>query len=361
VGEPGSSAPVPESTLDATVVVPTFEAQATLMRALRSALTQSMPNLEVIVVDDASTDGSWNVIELMAFQDARVRPVRNTTNQGKSFGMNKAIAMARGRWLAVLDADDWYHPERLAALIGIGERWGADMVADNQFLFDAIANQTVGTAWSPSEGEWELSFEGFLDGSNAFESFNLGMLKPIIRTDFLQTKGLGYNERARDGHDFLHLLEFYLAGGRTVIKDSPYYYYTQPFGALSHQWSHPARKRYDFQTLQSISECLASAAADRLTPSQASSLDRRNAELLLLEQYHRLKESLAERNFPEALQRVAGHPEVLAFGASRVGRRLFKPAGVSSVERIAERSRSRGTDQNSQKRGVMESARARRH
>ena len=237
-------------------------------------------------------------------------------------------------------ADDWYHPDRLAALIATAEHRGADMAADNQFLFDAMAGSTVGTGWNPSDSEWELSFEGFLEGSKAVENFNLGMLKPIIRTDFLHRTRLGYDERARDGHDFLHLLEFYLAGGRAVIQDRPYYYYTQPFGALSRQWSHEARKRYDFQTIQSISEHLAHAAADRLTPSQASSLHRRNAELLLLERYHRLKESLAERNFSQAIHCVAGHPEILAFGASRVGRRLFKRAGPSSVERIAARSRA---------------------
>ncbi len=324
----------------ATIVVPTFEAQATLTRALRSALAQTAVDFEVIVIDDASTDGSWGLIKSIALEDRRICPLRNATNRGKSYGMNRAIAAARGRWLAVLDADDWYRPERLAALIDTAERWDADMVADNQFLFDAVAAQTAGTAWPSSESEWALSFEAYLEGSNAFETFNLGMLKPIIRTDFLKKHRLGYDERARDGHDFLHLVEFFIAGGRAVINDSPFYYYTQPFGEVSRQWSNASRKRYDFQTFQAISKRVASAAADRLTPFQASSLHRRNAELLILEHYHKLKEDLAERHYSEAFQRIADHPEVLAFGASRVGRRLFGRGGSSSVERIAERSRS---------------------
>ncbi len=323
----------------ATIVVPSFEARPTLTRALRSALAQTVSDFEIIVIDDASTDGSWGLIKSLASGDARIRPIRNATNRGKSYGMNRAIAAARGCWLAVLDADDWYRPERLAALIDTAERWGVDMVADNQFPFDAVAVQVAGTAWAPSVGEWALSFEAYLEGSNAFESFNLGMLKPVIRTDFLKAKRLGYNERARDGHDFLHLLEFFIAGGRAVVNDSPFYYYTQPFGEVSHRWSNASRKRYDFRTFQAISDRVADAAADRLTPLQASSLHRRNAELLILEHYHQLKEDLAKRNYSKAFHRIADHPKVLAFGASRVGRRLFKRGGSSSVERIAERSR----------------------
>jgi len=85
------------------------------------------------------------------------------------------------------------------------------MVADNQFFYDAVANRIVGTAWKSGAGEWPLTFDGFLEGSTAFATFNLGMLKPIIRTDFIHRAYLGYDEQARQGQDFFHLLQFYLA------------------------------------------------------------------------------------------------------------------------------------------------------
>jgi len=73
----------------ATIVVPSFEARPTLTRALRSALAQTVSDFEIIVIDDASTDGSWGLIKSLASGDARIRPIRNATNRGKSYGMNR--------------------------------------------------------------------------------------------------------------------------------------------------------------------------------------------------------------------------------------------------------------------------------
>jgi succinoglycan biosynthesis protein ExoO len=311
----------------ATVVVPTFNAEATLGRALRSALGQTMRSIEIIAVDDASTDGSWALIRALAAGDPRLRAIRNKTNRGKSVGMNRAIAHASGRWLAVLDADHWYHADRLSALIGIGERRQVEMVADNQVFFDATANRIVGTAWTPAMTDWELTFDAFLEASDAYARFNMGMLKPVMRTDFIRRTAVGYEEQARDGHDFLHLLAFYLAGGRAAISEMPYYYYTQPFGAISHQWSHSARKRYDFNMLQQLSQRFAANAQDKLTRSQYRLLQQRIDQFRSLEHYHRTKERLAEGDLVGAAGGIARHPRLLAYPARRVRSLLFDRYG----------------------------------
>src|SRR5437588_722630 len=67
----------------ATIIVPTYCAEATLRRALRSALDQTMRNIEVIVVDDASTDSSWDLIRDLLREDSRLRALRNKQNCGK--------------------------------------------------------------------------------------------------------------------------------------------------------------------------------------------------------------------------------------------------------------------------------------
>src|SRR6185312_3324065 len=59
--------------------------------------------------------------------------------------------------------------------------------------------------------------------------------KPVLRTDFMRRTGLGYEEKARHGQDFFHLLDFFLRGGKAAVADRAYYYYTQPFGAVSRQ------------------------------------------------------------------------------------------------------------------------------
>jgi succinoglycan biosynthesis protein ExoO len=323
----------------ATIIVPTYCAEATLERALRSALDQTLRDLEIIVVDDASSDGSWGLINTLVTEDSRIVAVRNERNRGKPVGMNRAIALARGRWIAVLDADDWYHPERLARLIAIGERRRADMVADNQFFFDAQADRLVGTAWRYTEGHWPLSFDNFLYGSNAYATFNLGMLKPVIRTDFIRRASLGYEEDARHGQDFFHLLQFYLAGGRAVVTDQPYYYYTQPFGTISRRWSHVARRRYDFQTAYLINQRQIAAARDILTTSQVRRLEQRNNQLRALELYYQAKQCFADGDYPGAVHRVIRQPALLRYAIWRLRKRLLGYPDSMPIERVAAQSR----------------------
>ena len=232
------------------VVIPLFNSAGTLQRAINSVLRQSLQDYELLIVDDDSQDGSLALAQRLAVADRRISVIALPTNWGKSHAMNVAIARARGYWIAVLDADDWYEPDRLAVLVGAGERSGAQLVADNQYFFDAAANSIVRTAFPPEQGDIRLTKQVFADGSDPYAEFNFGMLKPVVRAAFLRETKLTYRENARLSEDFLYLVEFLAAGGTGYLVSRPLYNWTQPFGSLSRQWTTTGAGswRYDFQS-----------------------------------------------------------------------------------------------------------------
>lgn len=95
------------------VIVPAHSAAPFIRDAVTSALSQTYENIEVIVVDDASGDGTAQIVGEMASGDNRIRLFSHDTNLGPGTSRNKAIREARGRYLAFLDADDMWERNKL--------------------------------------------------------------------------------------------------------------------------------------------------------------------------------------------------------------------------------------------------------
>ncbi|MDI4636237.1 MULTISPECIES: glycosyltransferase family 2 protein [Halomonadaceae] len=96
------------------VLMPCFGCADTVETAIRGLLAQTWPALEIVAVDDASDDATWPVLNRLAQEDARVRPVRHASNQGAYAARLTALEQAQGELITVHDADDWSHPEKLA-------------------------------------------------------------------------------------------------------------------------------------------------------------------------------------------------------------------------------------------------------
>jgi glycosyltransferase involved in cell wall biosynthesis len=102
------------------VCIPTFQRATQLRTALGSVLVQTRPDFEIVVYDDASSDETPQVVASVA--DARVRYFRQPRNVGISANRNSCLAVARGEYLAWLDADDVYEPDMLAVQSAVLER-----------------------------------------------------------------------------------------------------------------------------------------------------------------------------------------------------------------------------------------------
>jgi glycosyltransferase involved in cell wall biosynthesis len=143
-----------------TIVVPTRNREELLPRALRSVLGQTYRELEVIVVDDASTDGTQAVVR--SFADPRLRYVRHAEPRGAAAAKNTGLALAEGTYVSFLDDDDEYPPDRTAVLARCLDRSSDRMAfayAKSEVLVDGRRSRVYPeTAHSP------LTFSEYLSG-----------------------------------------------------------------------------------------------------------------------------------------------------------------------------------------------------
>ena len=117
------------------VIMANWQGERFISDAIASVLGQSMGNLEILVADDASTDRSTALVQEMADRDSRVHLLATKVNGGPSAARNRALAAARGEWIAVMDSDDVLHPRRLELLLETARRHDADIVADDMAAF----------------------------------------------------------------------------------------------------------------------------------------------------------------------------------------------------------------------------------
>lgn len=105
------------------IIIPNYNREHKVVRAVRSCLSQSYTNLEVVVVDDGSTDGSQEVLRKLAGEDSRIRPILNSVNRGGNHCRNVGLQECRGAYVAFLDSDDEYHPAKIETQL---QKFGPD-------------------------------------------------------------------------------------------------------------------------------------------------------------------------------------------------------------------------------------------
>jgi succinoglycan biosynthesis protein ExoO len=243
-----------------TVIIAAYNAAPFLSRAVNSALEQTCLPLEILIIDDCSLDGTAEVARELAARDSRIRLVCLNENRGPAGARNAGIDQARGEWIAVLDADDAFLPDRIERLMKIARESNADVVADN-FVWYAAADGSFGRpGLSPSPGIELVDKEKYVSQARPFaREADWGLLKPMFRAAFLNAHRLRYPMFSRHGEDFLLMVEVLLAGGRYILSRTPGYLYTARSSGLS-------RTRVDYETM--AAHTLALVHDDRIRSDQ---------------------------------------------------------------------------------------------
>lgn len=235
--------PVPAPMVSA--LVPAYDAEPYLARALGSALSQTLRDIEVIAVDDGPTDGSWDVIAAAARRDRRGVGLLLRRRGGPSAARNAAIARASGRRPAPLDARA---PERLTELVAHGERLGADLVADDLRPVEFGTGRPLGRVLG---AEAVLRMPGPLalpailrrDMPDLPRHNRFGYVKPLIRRVFLADRGIRYHEDLEAGEDFMLHVECILRGRRSHLAPGARHHRSVRGGSASSRPAATAHRR----------------------------------------------------------------------------------------------------------------------
>lgn len=217
------------------VVTANYNGARYLADAVSAVLGQTLADLELIIVDDRSTDDSLAVIAAAAAGDPRVKVIVQDVNGGPAVARNRALAEARGRWIAVFDSDDLMAPDRLEKLVVAGEAAAADIVADNLEIFQDGSPEPgkpflTGRAYAQGR---EITLADYIASARMYSKRpGLGYLKPLFRAEtFGQMR---YREDLRIGEDYDLVLRL-LAAGRTMrLEPEALYRYRKHGASISH-------------------------------------------------------------------------------------------------------------------------------
>jgi succinoglycan biosynthesis protein ExoO len=293
-----------------TVLIAAYDAEGFLRRAVDSALAQSIPVLEVLIVDDASTDGTVSVIQKLSQEDDRVRLLRLPVNGGPSAARNAGLSAARGDWVAVLDADDAYLPQRLERMLRAAVDNGADVVVDNFRYYHPAGGRMSPPALPESSATACVTFAQFLAKARPFTGeADWGVLKPVFRRAFLEQHGLRYPTFSRHGEDFLLMANAFLCGARYLLLREVGYLYTDRSSTLSRtninyrsMWRHTQALLKDERVAKNtvLVQLLRERvhAVRRLAAERDFSQARNNRDYLLI-----LRRLLCDRSFRAMLGR----------------------------------------------------------
>ncbi len=139
------------------VIIPVYNAASHLRQCLNSVCSQLVEGLEIICVDDGSTDESWAVLQEYAALDCRVQIIRQE-NRHAGVARNHGLARARGEYVHFLDADDWLEPEAYKGWLKLIESQKADICISYYYTYDAGQGKRVPAPYLETEDLWQGRF-----------------------------------------------------------------------------------------------------------------------------------------------------------------------------------------------------------
>lgn len=302
--------------IEVSVIIPAYNTEKYIAQAISSALNQTLANIEVIVVDDCSTDNTVRVVR--EFNDPRLRLLVNEQNLGAGGARNRAIQAAKGKWIAVLDSDDWYAPKRLEILVNLATAKNVDFIADDSYLIENGAT----TPWSTIIQESGIKIntirqfdaaEFVLTDIEGRPGLRLGFTKPLFRRSFLVENKIEY-QNIKVTQDFWFDMECFVHGAKFFLVPEPHYFYRARPGSLVSS-NKIARMKEECEVIERF---LKNGTYVEQNPDLLAALSLKLRETKIWLDYYLVIEPLKQGKILVCLQGIVTNPGVLRHFISNI-------------------------------------------
>lgn len=235
------------------IIIPVYNAEAYLDRCIGSVVAQTYPDIEIILVNDGSTDGSLRICEDWQKKDGRIVLI-SQQNRGVSAARNAGLAVARGSHVMMLDSDDYFDPDACDLMLGTMREKDADCVICG-------LNQTHGFIWRPQKNADYASAEDFRRDFAYW--LNTELLSTSVNKIYKKSKILScYPEGQSFGEDLIFSLNYLKGCDRiSFITAAPYRHEVFNMHSLTHGFN---VRRFD--DLERIQECVRDFAGGQDVP-----------------------------------------------------------------------------------------------
>lgn len=195
------------------IIIPVFDRVGVLPRAVESVLRQTWRDWELVICDDASRDDTAEIARTFAERDRRIHLLRQEENLGAAVARNTAMESAKGKYVAFLDSDDEWMPEKLARQVqvmeGLPDGVGICFTGARYLINDCRWTDVI------PKREWETdTLEQFVDGTIAYTTSSI-----LFRRICLETVG-GMTPALRRGQDDDWLVRFFMHYGLVTMPEA---------------------------------------------------------------------------------------------------------------------------------------------
>ncbi len=293
--------------IDVTVIVPAYQASEFVGVAVRACLAQTGIAFELLVVDDGSPEPCEAAVTAAAGGDTRVKYIQMPVNGGPSAARNRALDLAQGRYVAVLDADDSMEPDRLSRMVAAADDLDADIVVDHVIRFDFDtpgAERTLLLDRGMADAPVAIDLLTLTDpASDSAFGAPLGYLKPLFRRAFIEAQGVRYDPSLRNSEDHYFVAELLAASARMFLLPFVGYHYAIREGSLSYRIS-PAKAR----AIIAAERSFRARHTALMTPQMLKASDARLDAWTKVAEFETLIDALKRRNLPAALGALLATP-----------------------------------------------------